>query len=71
MFYFVFDSFSQTPGEGEHKVMDFIRYSKSQADYDPDTRHCLYGLDADLVRIPLIFSATFLLPPETEVLWSC
>lgn len=49
------------PGEGEHKVMDFIReeqekHAKGEKSdlYAPGRTHVLYGLDADLIMLGLV-----------------
>lgn len=48
---------SEVPGEGEHKIMDHIRSWQKSDQYSPEIRHCMYGLDADLVMLGLVAHA--------------
>lgn len=49
----IYFSGSEVPGEGEHKIMNYLRSWRQSNSYIPDQRHCIYGNDADLIVLAL------------------
>lgn len=57
------------PGEGEHKIMEFIRNQKYLDDYNPNLRHCIMGQDGDLIMLGLVTHEPNLILLREEVLF--
>ena len=44
---------AEAPGEGEHKIMAFIRQTRGAEGYSPHAQHMIYSADSDLVLLGL------------------
>lgn len=65
------------PGEGEHKLVKYIRMLRAQKRYDPNTTHMIAGEDADLIFLAMaMHEARFFILREQKFMgknqcWIC
>ena len=45
---------SDQPGEGEHKILHYIREIKKDPKFDTNWAHCIYSPDADMIILGLL-----------------
>jgi 5'-3' exoribonuclease 2 len=51
---------SSVPGEGEHKIVSYIRRLRQDVFYDPLTTHAIHGNDGDLLLLALVMHDPFI-----------
>ena len=59
---------ASVPGEGEHKIMDFIRRQRTNRGHDPNTQHVIYGLVSETPTIYLERHQQCFLPQDADLI---